>query len=159
MTVCVAAYGGIGNPDTHSVLVTASDRMITIDDIEYEPDQTKAVQIASHTIALLSGDMQVHAAVCPACIESLRSTPSIPLRVGDIAKRYALEYALHRRYFAETDLLLPLGLTINDFLTRQRDFSPEFIAEMSNRLQGYGLNAQAIIAGVDTSGPHIYKVH
>ena len=40
MTVCIAAVCNIGQ-NQPPVVVCASDRMITINEIEYEPEQTK----------------------------------------------------------------------------------------------------------------------
>lgn len=122
MTVCVAAYGNVG-PNQPVILVTASDRMITVADIEYEPEQTKAVNLATHTVALLAGDMQVHASVCQACMKSLHDNPPNPYLVKDIAERYAREFAIHRRYIAEQEILMPLGMSFSEFTTRQRESS------------------------------------
>jgi hypothetical protein len=158
MTVCVAAFGNIRGPQVPPVLVTASDRMITIDDIEYEPDQTKAVQLATQTVALLAGEMEVHAAICPLVAEGLRKNPPDGFLIKDIAERYALEFSFHRRYVAQQEILLPLGLTTDTFLTRQNEMSHEFIRDVADRLLDHRLKADAIIAGIDHTGAHIYKI-
>jgi len=64
MTVCIAAVCNF-IPDQLPVVICASDRMITIDDLEYEPEQTKIIYMASQTVGLFAGDMQLHAAVVP----------------------------------------------------------------------------------------------
>jgi hypothetical protein len=56
MTVAIAAICNIGK-DPGPIIVTASDRMITIGDIEYEPAQTKVITFATRTVALFAGDM------------------------------------------------------------------------------------------------------
>src|SRR5687768_15485010 len=116
MTVCIAAICNIG-PEKPVAVVTASDRMITIGDIEFEPDQTKLVKLATQTVALLAGDMQVHAAVIPRAIDRLSANPVGPL-VKDIAEFYASEFAAYRRSLAERELLEPLGLTMDNWISK-----------------------------------------
>jgi hypothetical protein len=52
MTVCIAAVCNL-EPSKLPLVVCASDRMITINDLEYEPEQTKIVFLASQTVARL----------------------------------------------------------------------------------------------------------
>jgi hypothetical protein len=39
--------------------------MITIDDFDYEPHLTKVAELATSTIGLSAGDLQLHAAIVP----------------------------------------------------------------------------------------------
>ncbi len=93
MTVGVAAFGNIRHGVSPFVVV-ASDRMITIDDIECEPEQTKSVALASQTVAL-------HATICPAVLEVLRLRLPSGFLIKTMAERYAQEFAFYRRYINE----------------------------------------------------------
>lgn len=157
MTVCVAGYGNIG-PDRGVALVAASDRMITINDTEFEPEQTKAVSLATQTLGLLAGEMEVHASVFPATMENLKNYPPNPFLVKSIAEKYALEFAFYRRYIAEQEVLMPLGLTSAEFLEQKSGMSDEFIRSITDLLLRHRQEAEAIIAGIDITGAHIYKV-
>ena len=157
LTVCIAASGNI-RPGAPPLVIVAADRMITIGDIEYEPDQTKSVLLAGQTVALLAGEMETHAVVCPAVQDSLTTNPPPDFLNKTIAERYATEFAFYRRYVAEQEILMPLGLTADDFLTRQTAMSHEFVRDVANKLLGHSIDSQAIIAGVDHTGPHIFKI-
>src|SRR5687767_8543771 len=66
VTVCVAAlcsfnYAAKGEPDDWAlVAITASDRMITFGDVQYEPAQMKLAQMTKQTLLLLAGDYSLH---------------------------------------------------------------------------------------------------
>jgi hypothetical protein len=68
MTVCIAvickwAYPSPqpgGQPEPGEIILTASDRMFTAFDAEWEPNQTKVATFGRRTIALVAGDISVH---------------------------------------------------------------------------------------------------
>ena len=156
MTVCIAAVCNMGRVPT---VIAASDRMITMGDIEFEPNQTKAVYLAQRTVGLLAGDMQTHAAVLPAALENLRrNTTQEDVLVLEIAQSYADEFARYRREKAEREILTPLGLSLERFISVQKDMAPNSVADLTRRLQGYSIGSEAIIAGIDRTGGHIYLV-
>lgn len=160
MTVCIAAVCNVG-PDTQTTVVTASDRMITIGELEYEPEQTKTVQLASQTVALLAGDMQLHAAVMPNVYERVRRALADDPRninVADIATIYAEEFAFYRRKMAEREILFPRGLDFDRFITRQAVMAHYQVRDLDERLASYYINSTAIIAGLDPTGGHIFKI-
>jgi 20S proteasome alpha/beta subunit len=161
MTVCVAAVCNIG-PDRPTFVVAASDRMITIGDIEYEPEQTKAVEFGTSTVGLLAGDMQVHAAIVPKTLVRLRQLVADRhphrLTVEEIAETYAKEFAYYRRTLAEREILMPRGWDFERFARLQTTLPHYQVQELDARLVAHGLAASAIIAGLDHTGAHLYKV-
>lgn len=161
MTVCIAAVCNF-IPDRPRCVIAAADRMITIGDIEYEPEQTKSVQFASNTIGMFAGDMQLHASVVPKVLrridEALRENPE-NINVGEIADFYAEEFAYYRRMMAEREILMPRGLNFDRFLSRQATMAHWQVADLDNRLASYYINSTAIIAGIDPTGAHLYKVY
>lgn len=132
--------------------------MMTVADIEYEPAQTKIFPLATQTVAALAGDMQLHAHVCPFIINSLRSNPPSGWLVNDIAERYAFEFAEYRRSLAEREYLTPLALNVETFKQEQNKMSPDLVNELANKLVNHVINSEAIIAGIDQTGPHLYKI-
>jgi 20S proteasome alpha/beta subunit len=160
LTVCIAAVCNIG-PDSVTTVVTASDRMITIGELEYEPEQTKTVYLANQTVALCAGDMQLHAAIMPTVFERIRhALAENPgnINVVDIANIYAEQFAYHRRKMAEREILFPRGLDFDRFLTRQATMAHYQVRDLDDRLAAYYVNSTAIIAGLDPTGGHIYKI-
>jgi 20S proteasome alpha/beta subunit len=160
LTVCVAAICGSSHEDGPFV-VTAADRMITIAEVEYEPAQTKSERLASQTLALLAGDMTFHAAVIPRVKEritaELQEHPH-NIDVSRIAELYAEEYGLRRRVLAEQAVLIPRGLSFDRFASRQGQMAHYQVASIDADLVTYYIGARALIAGIDSTGGHIFMV-
>jgi 20S proteasome alpha/beta subunit len=160
MTVCIAAVCNYGL-NSQPVIVAASDRMITIGELEYEPEQTKTVNLANQTVALVAGDMQLHAAIIPKVCERIRlSLADDPrnINVANIAEFYAEEFAFYRRKLAEREILFPIGLDFDRFLTRQSTMAHYQVTRLHDLLTSYYADSTAIIAGLDPTGGHVYKI-
>src|SRR5258708_1478275 len=130
MTVCIAAICNWGREPR---IVGASDRIITMRDVEFEPDQTKHVFLASHTVALFAGEMTLHAEVCPQVYAEIGAIlkKKTPITVQEIAGLYAKGFAEIRRRDAEREILWPNNLDFKSFLSKkQRDLAPEFVKEL-----------------------------
>jgi hypothetical protein len=159
MTICIAAMCNVGSLESPILaLIGAADRMLTIRDAEYEPAQTKVFPFASHTVALLAGDMQAHAIICPNTKENLRKKQPAPLLVKDIAEAFADEFAAYRRSQAERHLLTPVNLNIDMFITAGHALDLNAASDILYKLQNYYIKAEAIICGIDVTGAHIFKV-
>ena len=78
--------------------------------------------------------------------------------VDQIAEAYAEEFALLRRQKAERKYLTPLGLTTWSSLNNQTNLTAAALHTLMEQLAEEDLRSEAIIAGVDQSGPHIYVV-
>jgi 20S proteasome alpha/beta subunit len=161
MTVCIAAVCNIGPEPLGTAIVAAADRMITIGELEYEPEQTKIVELAGQTIALCAGDMQLHAVVVPKVRklvrDALHENPA-NINVSDIAEMYAREFAYYRRTLAERQILVPRGLDFDRFLARQSTMAHYQVRDLDDSLAAYYIDSTAIIAGLDPSGGHLYKI-
>lgn len=161
MTVCIAAACNIG-AQLPPFIVAASDRMITIGGLEYEPLQRKVFQLATSTIALFAGDMQLHAAVAPKAQARIRELVSDRdpqrLTVEEVAQSYAIEFAIYRRVLAEREILFPRNMDFDKF-TRQQHILPHYqVREIDALLAAHAIDSSAIVAGVDHTGAHIYKI-
>lgn len=161
MTVCIAAICGFG-ADKGPFVITAADRMITMGHLEFEPAQTKSVEMASHTLALFSGNMELHAVVAP----KVRNRVNLLLEengsvtVAEIADFYAEEFGFYRRQMAEREILVPRGLSFDRFLNRTNNHNmPHYqLSNIDSELLQYYIDSMAIIVGMDRSGAHIYKI-
>lgn len=160
MTVCIAAVCGAGH-EKGPFIVAAADRMITIGQLQYEPAQTKTVNLATQTIGLFAGDMQLHAAVVPrarAKITEATREGDGHISVAEIAEFYAEEFAYYRRGLAEREVLFPRGLDFDRFLMRQATMAHYQVSELDAQLASYYVDSTAIIAGIDETGGHLYLV-
>ena len=153
MTVCIAAICHRGFPEG-DYIVGAADRMMTVgdgsNDIEYEPPIRKLHGLTSgvpNVIAMVAGNMTVHSKILPIVRNELAGRGRVP--VEDAAEAYGRAFREYRRLRAEREVLEPLGLTY-ETMTPSDD--------VSTRLYGHHLYAEAIIAGVDSTGAHLYRI-
>ncbi len=154
MTVCIAA---ICAWNQQRMIVGASDRMLTAGDIEFEPPQTKIFGFGlGHVTALVAGDTAAQTEICFKVQQEVmaRTVAYVP----EIADIYAREFASYRRKQAEQALLIPIGLTLDDFIKRQREIPAQVVAMISEELRSSEIEAEAIITGIDANGAHIYVV-
>ena len=153
MTVCAAAICMAG---TQQMLLGISDRMLTSGDIEFETGQTKVFGFSPNIFAQFAGDSDAHFAVATEThLAVLKNGIS---SVGEVARLYAQNALSLRRRRAEGIHLAPLGLDTETFISRQQELLPELALSLAERLENEVLGLEAIIAGVDASGPHIYSV-
>jgi hypothetical protein len=157
MTICAAAICKNGQ---ENVLVTISDRMITVgDETEFESGATKIFGFSPvNVICLSAGDADASLEIANATHRQVEAKGT--LDVGGVADLYAENHAALRRTRLERLYLAPLGLNLGTFMARQRKMDPEQVAYLTDRmLDASGdLRAEAIIVGVDSTGPHIYQV-
>lgn len=112
-------------------------------------------------MALFAGDMQLHASVVPRVhkriADALHESPG-NIDVATIAEFYAEEFAYYRRSLAEREILVPRGLSFDRFLTRQATMAHWQVDELDARLASYYIDSTAIIAGIDPTGAHLFKI-
>jgi 20S proteasome alpha/beta subunit len=157
LTVCVAClFNWIhGENDTAKAVVTASDRQLTLGDVEYEPRQIKVCYLTPRVLILVAGDYALHSEALMRTQRRLMSEPEAS--PGDIAELYASCIRDIKFRYASNIYLAPLGLTPDKFYDRQIDFDTSFLTRITNQLQDYqGPLTEAIIAGSDDSGAHLY---
>jgi hypothetical protein len=49
-------------------------------------------------------------------------------------------------------------LSTSEFVDRMAEFPPDFVADMQHKAAMYAVEVEAIIAGIDTNGPHLFTV-
>lgn len=159
MTVCVAAiYAG-------SSILGASDRMLTSgDDIEFQPEQSKLYPITKSIVAMISGDMALQMEIYLELVKSIHGMLEIDsskwMEVRVVAEEYGRIWGEIRNKRSYAELLQPLGLDHNSFISRQKEFDPDIARQMTSDLITFSLpNSSVIITGIDEFCPHIYAAH
>jgi 20S proteasome alpha/beta subunit len=137
--------------------LVATDRKISTDDIEYEPQQLKLSFITPRAVILIAGDFAVHSEALRVIQKNLKGNPdALP---ENIALLYGKAIQAIKRREAEDKYLAPLGMNTDTFLAQQRDLSEGFVDRITTQLQRYeGENVDAIIVGSDGESVHIYTV-
>jgi hypothetical protein len=156
VTVCVAAIS------EHRYLFGASDRMLTTGGIiQFEPQQSK-IKIITTSIALMTaGDSSTQDAIIKKVRADvdyrIKNDPSNWWSVADVAELYRKYESEINCKKAEDKFLIPLGLTYETFIAKQKEMDAQFIRQVANDLMGFAMpDVEAIITGVDVTGPHIY---
>lgn len=155
VTVCIAAIYGNGN------LIGASDRMLTANDIQFQPEQSKLYSLTRSIVAMVAGDVSLQIEIIGRMHEAVQrrldQDNKTWIAVAEMATEYAVVYADIARKRAEQDFLFPLGLTSDSFLERQAAMRAETVKQLTSELVNYRLpDSGVIIAGIDATGAHIY---
>jgi 20S proteasome alpha/beta subunit len=155
LTVCVAAIFG------SSGILGASDRMLTAGDVQFEPQQPKIRPITSSIVVMIAGHSpmqeEILQTVARDVATKIDSEPTKWLDVADVAEFYRVRCNDARNKRSENSLLAPLGLNLSTFITQQAFMNTELISKLATELINFRPpDVEAIIAGVDGTGPHIY---
>lgn len=145
------------------MVVGASDRMLTAGDIQFEPPQSKIFRLSSSIAVMMADDSSAHAEVFQDVSDIVEARialqPDSWWKVKDVADLYADSFSKLRRKSIERNLLYPLNLDSQTFLSRQHEMSDSFITQLSNEMYAHRVpGIAAIVTGVDTTGAHVYIV-
>lgn len=161
MTVCIAAlfrwnYSSPNEEPNFGIgAITASDRMITAADVQYEPQQKKIAYFGK-SIVLVAGDIAIHS---QAIRDTSREIGSRDLQPHDIALTYGRAIQAVNRRQAENEILAPLGLTAASFHTQQHEFSDQFLNTITSQLQNRRpTDVEALVVGSDGVDVQIYSI-
>lgn len=160
MTICAAAICKQGMND---VIVGVSDRMLTCEvgevaQLEYETKAwTKIYGLhPADAVVLVAGDVDNHASIVTETHEYVEKKHI--KRIKSIARLYAENFAKHRKAIIQDLYFSPLGLSIDKFVTQQRKMNQDLVLELADKLLNEQVGVEAIIAGIDLGGAHIYHV-
>jgi hypothetical protein len=154
MTVCIAAIN-----NEHKIIAFATDRMVTasLPPIEFEHSIPKLTEISNHCVSLSAGD----AIRGKEIFEELRHTVTkTNINLGQMVQCISEIYRKKRLQIAEALFLRVRGLSHSDFIQAgAKLLPPPIYAQIDHGLATFNLQVEAIIAGVDDSGPAIYGIH
>lgn len=159
MTVCVAAIC-----ENNNTILGASDRMLTAGNVQFQPPASKTYQLTTAIVAMVAGEMTIQAEIISGLQSRINALigqdpPPDWLNVKDVALMYAELYNAIKARRGENDILIPLGLTLDTFISRQRELAPELVSSIATELIGKSLpGTGAIVTGVDRTGAHIFVV-
>ena len=153
MTICIAANFAEG-------VVVAADRMISASHLtlEFDHPDTKIHPISSSCVVLSAGDALV-------IDELLRAGTGIagqlqnPM-VMNFADHLRLSYVNVRQQLASRKILEPRGLSFESFYREGRIsmIPAEMAMALDSRIQQLQLGISLIVAGIDSSGAHIFGI-
>lgn len=153
MTVCIAALCQ-NEDEAHAVV--AADRMVTMGGfIEFEHAVPKMRSAASLSVAMVAGDALTGTRLAEDVVEAFEGTvPS----VEEIAQTLAAGYTESRNARMEQQVLAPRSLTLESYYQSHQVLNPQIVAMLDNQMSQFNLGVELLLAGVDTTGAHIYTV-
>jgi 20S proteasome alpha/beta subunit len=155
MTICIAALCNKGQS-----VVVAADRMVSAPflTIEFDHPNAKIDIISPRCVALSAGDVLAVTDVLSESsgISGQLQDPTVRLITDEIKQRFVQvrHRLLHERLFQ------PRGLSFDEYYRRGliQSIPPDLAMMLDNQVQSFLLGASLIVAGVDSSGGHIYSV-
>jgi len=151
MTVCIAV---MCNDAKRAIAV--ADRMITAGDTEFEQETRKIEKLANNCVAITAGSALAHTEIFRPTINEFinRTTPEIDKIVESIKTNFV---ALRKKR-AEEENFKPLGLTIEQFIQKQRDLDSSLVMRLTRSLEEAKIRLEILVVGVDKTGAHIYYI-
>ena len=153
MTICLALICS-----NHKGVVAVSDRMVSDESLSLEAEQStrKMQSIGRDFAALTAGDALAHTDLLRQAAEDLSETNQPTVR--EVAQVVEETFIQERKSLAEKSVLRRIGLDYDTFLDRQRDLAPEVTSTLVTELQLVELGLEILIAGMDSSGAHLYRI-
>jgi hypothetical protein len=158
LTVCIAALCKDG------VVFGITDRMLTADNIEFEPASPHKIWPLTSSIAAMAAanaafNAEILQAVMREVAERLAAKPQDWLTVKEVAEVYVKHRAALQSWRAESALLAPLGLYRESFLAQQKMMDPQLVNRLADAMLGFAVPyTEVLFIGSDPIGPHIYMV-
>ena len=154
MTICLALVC-----ENQKSIVAVADRMVSVEFLylEFEQQTRKIDQIGGTFVALTSGDALGHTNIIREATEEI-SKMSQPT-VLEVASEVEERFIQHRQSLAEKSVLRRVGLDYTTFLQQQSNLTPELISALMSEYQAVELEIEVLVAGIDTSGAHLYQIN
>lgn len=155
MTVCIAACCDGGNS-----VVVASDRMLSAPflTVEFDHQNTKIDQIDNRCVALSSGDALCVQDILQGGLGAANhlQNPSI----CTLAEQIKYQFCEVRKQKINDLILGPRGIDFDSFYKGGviNQFPRDLAMLLDNQVQKQSLGTTILVAGVDSSGAHIYCV-
>jgi len=151
MTVCIAAICEKGKK-----AIVVSDRMITAADTEFEQEMPKIEKLTECCAAVSAGTALARTEIFDSVIDEISKITSPKIaEVTECVKSHFVKLRIRR---AEEESFKPLGITVEEFLKRQKDFDDSIVMRLTRSLEQARLHLRIIIVGVDKAGAHIYYI-
>lgn len=153
MTICLGAICEKG-----ATVVVASDRLITsyYPPVEFEHGTPKIDQITDSFIALTAGSATEHTELFQMARAKVSSKASP--QVQDVIKAVKESFVTLRMKSAEEKHFKPRGLTIDKYYEMLRFLPIELAVRFDRMLESEKLHLDILIAGVDSTGAHVYEI-
>ncbi len=156
MTVCIASLSENGQ-----ACVVCADRQVTNPgmNLTFEASEPKIETLTATTIAMASGDSALAGQIVERARRQLSAAtnPSVQ-QIAEVVRDTYMRMHIER---AESVILVPRGWTFADFRNQGAQQIPlDVYKAISDQIFNFGLNVvDLIVAGLDATGGHIFRVY
>jgi len=152
MTICIACKSG------NDYVVTASDRMVTLSNpsMEYQQNISKTLKVADNCVISASGVAVNITNIYNKTMEILKTKDQHTIKeISDIISN---SYQETRKELIEAAILSKVNLDFKSFHEKSRTLNERLVAQITAAVDGYRYGLDILVAGVDSTGGHIYAV-
>ena len=153
MTICLALVCDEGKS-----VAAVDDRMVSDSSLSLEFEQkTRKIELIGATFAALTaGDALAHSDLLKDAADGMGGLVQPGVReVATVVEQCFIE---HRQALAEKLVLRPLGMDHETFLERQQSLSGDIVLALSSEYQSVELGVELLVAGIDSTGAHLYVI-
>lgn len=153
MTICLALVCEHGKS-----VVAVADRMVgdVSLSLETEQDTRKIDLLGGSFVAMTAGDALRHTNLIRDAIGEISNGNDLDVRkAAAIVER---QFIKHRQDLAEKSVLNEVGFSYQDFLEQQHNLLPDFVLSLWASYREVELGIDLLVAGIDQSGAHLYRV-
>ena len=153
MTVCIGVIC-----DNGKSIVMTSDRMITAGNlsVEFEHPTSKMDKLTDNSIITTAGDALLHTDLL---IKTKNEIENKKLTLNQLCKSIKKSYINMRNYDILENIIIPNGFNdFQDFQQKQKMLLPDIVLTIQGRIEGFSLNFDILLGGVDKSGGHLYFI-
>lgn len=151
MTICIAALCA-----NRTKGIISSDRMITerMLSVKFEHGEKKYEKLSEKCVALSAGEALLPTEIFRSAISNIQGIS----KINEIANRVAEAFRNLKKKRIENLVLKQRGLTIEDFLKKQRSLVPEIAIRIDQQISTFKIGLSILLVGVDETGAHIFGI-
>ena len=153
MTICIAAMA------EKKFAIVASDRMVTLNlpSTEFEQNVSKTIPITDFCLVSAAGNALGYYPIHNKAVKQIEgSGKALDIeRISQILKKW---YTDTRNEKLEEYILAKNGLNLRTFTEQNQILAPSIVANIHQAMTRYNYGVSLLVAGVDSSGPHIFRI-
>lgn len=140
-------------------VVVTSDRMITLSlpSTEFEQNVPKTIKLTDNCVAATAGNALGFVPIYEETLRTIKQSKNA-LGIQEISEIIKTAYTNARNAKLEQDVLSTMGLNLQSFYQLNKSLASEIVANLATAMKQYTYGVSILIAGVDESGGHIYRI-
>lgn len=115
---------------------------------------SKTLELTNNCVVATAGSALAYTPI----LENTRNEIQSTSEINKIAESTRKNYYIMRSKKLEQNILEIIGMDLDTFYKSNKTLAPELVANVLQGMTQYNYNLSVLIAGVDSTGPHIYRI-